>query len=97
MATLNSRDYAPYFRNGLLLLPEKTVDLLISAGLDDAVGKAALKGLNLVDDREEIAIISKSLEGALEKLETSSDEYHVLNSDETSFMLTGKGKNKPSS
>lgn len=42
--------YAPYFHNGKLFLPHKTLNLLLSAGLDSNLAEQARQGLAL-DDR----------------------------------------------
>ncbi len=86
----NTGDYAPYFRNGLLYLPEATVGLLIEAGLEQELARAALDGLALDDNRDQIARISRVLEAALERMEEDSQPFRALNSDDTRFMLTGK-------
>jgi hypothetical protein len=87
---LSISDYAPYFRNGLLYLPEKTVDLLIEAGLERELAKAALKGLALDDNREQIGRINRVLEAALEKMEEDSQPFQALTTDDARFMMTGK-------
>jgi hypothetical protein len=87
------RDYAPYFRNGRLYLPEKTVTLLVDVGLDKSIGEAALGGLALDDHRDQIARISQALESALGQMEDDTQAYQALSSDEAQFMLTGKTTN----
>ena len=87
------RDYAPYFRNGRLYLPEKTVMLLVDVGLDRAIGEAALGGLALDDHRDQIAQISQALEAALAQMEEDTQAYQTLASEEAQFMLTGKPVN----
>ncbi|MEO8608611.1 MAG: hypothetical protein ABI690_12045 [Chloroflexota bacterium] len=87
------REYAPYFRNGHLYLPEKTIALLVDVGLDKAIGEAALQGLALDDHREQIALISQALEHALAQMEEDTQAYHALTSSEAQFMLTGKPVN----
>lgn len=87
---LNSYEYAPYFREGLLYLPPKTVTLLCDAGLCDEAAEAALNGLALDDDRELIGQISNALETALAQLAESSPVYQVLHSQEVEFLLTGR-------
>ncbi len=89
MAT-DSKEYAPYFRDGLLFLPPKTVAMLIDAGLDKHTGQAALHGLDLNDHRQQIAMISKALEAALEQIEEDSSEFQTLAAPDTQFMLTGR-------
>lgn len=42
-------DYAPYIRDGLLCLPDKTVHLLISAGLNRQIAEIAQRGLLMRD------------------------------------------------
>ncbi len=86
----STKEFAPYYRDGLLFLPAKTVDLLVDSGLDWQIGQSALQGLNLNDNREEIGLISKALENALEQLEEDSREFRALHASETQFMLTGK-------
>lgn len=86
----NSRDYAPYFRNGLLYLPEKTVELLIEAGLERDLAHAALTGLALDDHRDQIGKINHVLEAALAKMEEDSQPFRALSSDDARFLMTGK-------
>ncbi len=83
-------EYAPYFRNGLLFLPEKTVLLLIENGLDKELAQAALNGLALDDNRAQIARINRVLEEALAQMEEDSQPFRALASDESKFMMTGK-------
>ena len=85
-----STDFAPYFRNGLLYLPEATVDLLIEAGLESELARVALNGLALDDNRDQIARINRVLEAALERMEEDSHEFRALSSDDARFLLTGK-------
>ncbi len=86
----NNEDYAPYFSNGLLYLPPRTVKLLIKTGLDKEVAASALKGLALDDDRELIGMMSNLLERVLEHVADNSEAFQQLNSPETQFMFTGK-------
>jgi hypothetical protein len=88
--TTDTREFAPYYRDGLLYLPPKTVALLLEAGLDKTIGQAALHGLDLNDHRQQIAIISQTLESALQQLEEDSSEFRTLNAPDAQFMLTGK-------
>ncbi len=85
-----SQDFAPFFRNGRLFLPEKTVNLLIDSGLDTQTAQAALNGLDIIEQRELIGRLNRALEMALETLEESTQEFRALNSSETRFLLTGK-------
>jgi hypothetical protein len=87
---LNSQTYAPYFRNGRLYLPEKTVALLIDAGLKREVAEAALGGLALDTNRQQIAEINHILEIMLTDMEEDSQEFQALTSEEAQFLLTGK-------
>lgn len=84
------KDFAPYFRNGRLYLPPKTLVLLTDAGLNVEIAQTALNGLDLVDHGDQIALISQALESVLETIEENTREFRVLNSDETRFLLTGK-------
>jgi hypothetical protein len=88
--SLDSRAFAPYFRNGRLYLPEKTVALLMDAGLQRDVAEAATRGLALDTDRELIAEINRALEFVLTDLEEDSQEFRALTSEEAQFILTGK-------
>jgi hypothetical protein len=67
-----------------------TVDLLVEAGLDKTLAHRALEGLALDDQREDIGLISRCLENALEKLEEDSQAFRTLSSGEAQFMITGK-------
>jgi hypothetical protein len=87
---LNSQDYAPFFHDGLLYLPEKTIALLAAAGLDSRTAQAALHGLALDDDRVLIGQISNALEKVLGQVAEHSQAYQALNSRETRFLLTGR-------
>jgi|FLYN01.1.fsa_nt_gi hypothetical protein len=87
---LDSQAYAPYFRNGRLYLPEKTVTLLIEGGLAPHIAESALRGLALDTDRQQIAEINRTLEAMLGDMEEDSQEFRALTSDEAQFMLTGK-------
>lgn len=84
------KDFAPYFRNGRLYLPQKTIALLTDAGLNTQIASAALNGLDLVDHRDQIAHISQVLESVLATIEENTHEFRALNSTETRFLLTGK-------
>ncbi|MCB9450114.1 MAG: hypothetical protein H6672_01675 [Anaerolineaceae bacterium] len=84
------RDFAPYFRNGLLFLPPRTVDMLVTVGLDDAVGRAALNGLALDDQKPEITQINRAMEYLLSEMEEDTQAFEALSSSDTQFMLTGK-------
>jgi hypothetical protein len=87
---MNNQDYAPFFCEGLLFLPSKTVELLIKAGLDPRIGEAALHGLTLDDHKALIGEISDKLVALLGTISEDSRAYQQLNSDLTHFMLSGK-------
>lgn len=86
----NIADFAPYFRNGRLYLPQNTLTLLTDSGLETSIAAVASDGLDLHDHKNQIAIINKVLEKALAKLETSNPAVHALTSAEAKFLLTGK-------
>lgn len=86
---MTNHDFSPYYRNGKLYLPHKTVQLLIDAGLDECLAQAALNGLAL-DERDHIARIHQALEQALQTMEEDSQEFRALTSEETQFILTGR-------
>lgn len=87
---LDSQAYAPFFRNGRLYLPEKTVALLMEAGLNREIAEAAMRGLALDTERHRIAEINQTLEMMLADMEEDSQEFRALTSDEAQFLLTGK-------
>ena len=66
----NSRELAPYFRDGLLYLPEKAIELLKSVGLSATILEASRNGLAL-EDGHNIAEISIAMEQLLERLSNS--------------------------
>jgi hypothetical protein len=84
------RELAPYFRNGRLYVPQRTLAMLVNAGLDRQIAEVALSGFDLDRQRNEIATVSYALENILATLEADTQEFAVLNSDETRFLLTGK-------
>lgn len=63
----NSRELAPYFRDGLLFLPDKAIELLRSIGLNPSILEASRRGLAL-DNGYDIAEISGAMEQLLERL-----------------------------
>jgi ribosomal protein RSM22 (predicted rRNA methylase) len=87
---MTSQEFAPYFRNGMLFLPQATVRLLLDVGLDPQIGQAALKGLALDDHKDIITQISRALEEVLGRMEEDTQAFQVLSSGETQFLLTGK-------
>lgn len=82
------QDYAPFFREGLLFLPEPTIKLLIKSGLDSNIAQLAKHGLRLDDDRRNIGLISNQLEKSLATLSQQSRIHDQLTSPETKFMLS---------
>ncbi len=87
---MSYNDFAPYFRDGLLCLPEKTAALLAEAGLDKELVQTAIKGLALDDNKAQIALISRKLEEILSNVEEDTQAFRALTSNEAQFMLTGK-------
>lgn len=87
----SANDFAPFFSEGRLYLPNATVNLLMEAGLDASLGEAALNGLSLDEDRVLIGQISDLLVQILNDLAATHPEaYTQLSSSTTSFMLTGR-------
>lgn len=87
MQRRDEADFAPYFRNGRLYLPPKTIHLLRDAGLDDSAAQAAHNGLDLDEHQHHITAINGSLAKAVAALPTDTQEFHVLTSRETLFVL----------
>ena len=83
----NVGNYAPFFSEGLLFLPQQTVEMLIKAGMDQRRAEAALYGLALDDDHELIGQISNTLERVLESLTTGDPAFDQLSTVEARFML----------
>ena len=88
MDWIRSEDYAPYFREGLLFIPEKTLDLLQKSDLPEEILVIARRGMQLDDDRDTIGIISNRLEYIMEKLEQDTRAYKDLSSESTQFILS---------
>ncbi len=63
----NSRELAPFFRDGLLFLPDKAIELLKSSGLNSTILEASRRGLRL-EDGCDVAEISSAMEQLLENL-----------------------------
>ena len=80
---------APYFRNGLLYFPEKTIKALLEAGLDQHTGQQAMQGLSL-DDNDTLAQIAYAVDELLSRVDATSPFFNALASDDAYFMLTGK-------
>ncbi|MBZ0295797.1 MAG: hypothetical protein K8L99_24780 [Anaerolineae bacterium] len=82
-----AKQFAPYFRNGLLYFPVKTVDILVMAGLDQQTGWMLQNGLSL-DDQVRIDQIRKAVELVTLKAKDGSALHMALTSPEARFMLT---------
>lgn len=80
---------APYFRNGLLYFPEKTITALLDVGLDWRTGQQALQGFSL-DDNDSLAQIGRAIDDLLSQVDADSPFFSALASDDAYFMLTGK-------
>jgi hypothetical protein len=80
---------APYFRNGLLYFPEKTIRALVEVGLDWQTGHRATRGISL-DDGESLAKLTHAIDTLLSQVDYNSPFYNALTSDDAYFMLTGK-------
>lgn len=78
----------PYFQNGLLYFPQRTIDALVAVGLDWRIGRAAIIGL-APDDRSALDEIHQAVQIALAALEPGTPLHSALTSDTTWFMLTG--------
>jgi len=61
----------PYFRNGLLYFPEKTVYALMEVGLDTQTGYMAQHGLSL-DDHHSLNELSAAVDALLLQIDSSS-------------------------
>ena len=78
----------PYYRNGLLYFPEKTVEMLLAAGMEQSVAQAAHEGLALDDDRR-MNEVRRVVQVVLAQSPAESAIYAALSNPETQFMLTG--------
>ncbi|MBZ0304211.1 MAG: hypothetical protein K8J31_31035 [Anaerolineae bacterium] len=81
--------FAPYFRNGLLYFPEKTIQELLAVGLDSQIARRAARGLSL-DDSASLEKLSCAIDTLLSQIDASSPYFAALASDDAYFMLTGK-------
>ncbi len=79
----------PYYRNGLLYFPTKTVEMLHKNGLSKTIAQAASAGLSL-DDEAEMQEVRSAVQAVLNQSAKDSAIYAALNNPETQFMLTGK-------
>jgi hypothetical protein len=82
------RKLAPYFRNGLLYVPQKTIDALVNVGLDNDTAARAIMGLQL-DDVDSLHQLSEAIDELLNLVEVDSPMFEALTSDESYFILTG--------
>jgi hypothetical protein len=80
---------APYFRNGMLYFPEKTINALMEVGLEWQIGHRATRGISL-DDAESLRKLSQAIDTLLTQVNCDSPFFTALTSDEAYFMLTGK-------
>ncbi|HLV36084.1 MAG TPA: hypothetical protein VKY59_13250 [Spirillospora sp.] len=80
---------APYFRNGLLYFPERTIQALIEVGLDPYTARRAMQGLSL-DDTSSLNTLNQTVDALLAQVDSSSPFFSALASDEAYFVLTGK-------
>ena len=92
-----SKDYEPFFREGLLFFPEITLKLLIESGMDSQIAQLAKVGLRLDEDRRYITHITEQLEKTLANLTQQSRIYEQLASQVTKFMLSDMDDYHPSS
>lgn len=81
--------FAPYFNNGLLYFPERTLQELVAVGLDHQVARRASRGLSL-DDNASLEKLSGAIDTLLAQIDASSPYFEALTSDDAYFMLTGK-------
>ena len=89
MIIADFRKLAPYFRNGLLYFPEKTIQALLEVGLDWRIGHQATQGLSL-DDNDSLEKIGESIDLLLGQVDAQSPFFGALASDDAYFMLTGR-------
>lgn len=87
--TVTSQMYQPYYRDGKLYLPERTVRVLMEAGLAHHTGAAAQVGIDL-DAREHIDAIRSVVEKIVEQLDETSVIRSALTDPETQFMLNSR-------
>lgn len=79
----------PYFYDGRVVFPEKTIKALVEVGLDRHTGLAAARGLSL-DDRTSLDAIAKAIRALLRQVSPEHPLYSALENPDTWFMLTGK-------
>jgi hypothetical protein len=84
------KDFAPYYRNGRLFIPARTLTMLREVGLDERISMKATRGLDLTSQRDEVAVINQAMENLLSHLAEDTLAFEVLTSPTTRFYLTGK-------
>ncbi len=84
----NSRRLEPYFRNGLLYFPQRTIEALLAVGLDQNISEKALRGLAL-DDVHSLTQLSQAIQVFVGQVERETAIAGALTSEESHFALTG--------
>lgn len=78
--------YAPYYRQGLLCFPDKTLNLLVESGLDAELAKLAHHGLHLDVDHDFIIAINHHMATVLPSLDREIQAE--LASHDVEFMMS---------
>lgn len=86
--SMDYRNFAPYFRNGMLFLPQRTVSALLDAGLSRPLAEHALLGIPL-DDRINLDNLSKAVFNLIIDMDPQHPLVGALANEETYFALTG--------
>lgn len=69
-----NHEYEPFLRNGLLCLPEKTVRIMVEAGLNPQIAEIARRGL-VVTEQKPVALISDALRQLLGEMTASEWQF----------------------
>lgn len=69
-----NHEYEPYLCDGMLCLPEKTVRIMLQAGLNPQIAEAARRGM-ILEDPTRIAEITEAIKQLLTDIERRSWQF----------------------
>lgn len=81
-------NYAPYFRDGLLYIPQATAKMLIEAGYNSPLNNNATNGFRLDEDNEKIAQLNQQLQELIAEMDDTSAIKVQLTSSEVKFVFS---------
>lgn len=78
-----NHEYEPYLCNGRLCLPEKTVNIMLKAGLSPQIAEVARRGM-ILEDPGRIAEITESIKQLLTKIDAQNWQFRGWQGDQSS-------------